>query len=126
MQPSKPQESVNHQQLVSKRTVLQAKTSSGGQGVQLQTLSTEGQISADLKAKPIEFSDQDTPLLPQKQESDFYLMKQLPNADQEEMKEMNSQEKQAYLQSLLSQGFTNGSDILASSGRHRMTQRFNK
>ena len=98
---------------------------SGGQGLTLlQTLSTEGQISVG--AKPIEFGDQDTPLLPQKQESDFYLMKQLPNADQEEMKEMTSQEKQAYLQSLLSQGFTNGSDILASSGRHRMTQRFNK
>ena len=56
----------------------------------LHTLSTEGQISADLKAKPIEFGDQDTPLLPQKQESDFHLMKQLPSADQEEMKEMNS------------------------------------
>ena len=52
-------------------------------------------------------------------------MKQLPHADQEEMKEMNSQEKQAYLQSLLSQGYTNGSDILASSGRHRMTQKLN-
>ena len=38
---------------------------------------------------------------------------------------MNSQEKQAYLQSLLSQGFTNGSDILASSSRHRMTQKLN-
>ena len=56
----------------------------------LHTLSTEGQISADLKAKPIKFGDQDTPLLPQKQESDFHLMKQLPSADQEEMKEMNS------------------------------------
>jgi len=36
---------------------------------------------------------------------------------------MSSEQKQAYLQGLLSQGFTNGSDILASSGRHRMTQK---
>ena len=45
----------------------------------LQTLSTEGQTSVG--AKPIEFGEQDTPLLgPHKQESAL-LMKQLPDVD---------------------------------------------
>ena len=41
----------------------------------------------------------------------------------DETNSMSNEQKQAYLQSLLSHGFTNGSDILASSGRHRMTQK---
>ena len=62
VQPSMSKAQENRPLIVNRKTILQAKQSSTGQGhAMLHTLSTEGQTSVG--AKPIEFGEQDTPLL---------------------------------------------------------------